>query len=608
MKILTYKFLFLGILALSLLLGTSSQKAYATQGAFSMTGSMNYSRQDHTATLLSNGKVFIVGGSPYVAATEVYDSTSGTFTVGGNLLDPRNFGNTATLLPNGKVLIAGGVDFNLHTTSKAELYDPSTHTFSQTGSMVYARVNHTATLLNNGKVLITGGYTDGVSHGVLAAELYDPSTGTFSLTGNMIYSRGYHQATLLSDGRVLITGGQATVGSDPEPGTNVEFYDPTSGTFILAGHLTTQRVLATATLLQNGQVLLVGGNSSCCTALDTSELYNPNTETSTVSGDLGAGRFLHTATLLSNGNVLVAGGEDESNNYLNSAEVYNPSTAKFFQTGSMQVARADFTAALLTNGKVLVAGGGTNTAELYDPNAFVNSQPNVTSITITPNPVRINSMVTATTTFTDTDAGQSHTATANWGDGINTATSCFVTEPGSTSGSISCPLSTGYAAADVYPVTITVSDGTVQTTSPVTYAYVYNPTQASIFSAGSRYNNPSSASPSTSGTVRFGLSYKYKGGIATGGKAFTMDFNGANFHFNATSVSSLVISNGFATLRGSGALNGTSGYNFLVTGIDGGDIRIQIADSSNNVVYDTQPGANITVTPTTKVTGHVVVH
>ncbi len=63
-----------------------------------------------------------------------------------------------------------------------------------------------------------------------------------------------------------------------------------------------------------------------------------------------------------------------------------------------------------------------------------------------------------------------------------------------------------------------------------------------------------------------------------------------------------------ATLQGGGKLNGTSGYSFLITGVDGDGIRIQITDPSNNVVYDTQPGADITASPTTSVIGHVKVH
>ncbi len=65
-----------------------------------------------------------------------------------------------------------------------------------------------------------------------------------------------------------------------------------------------------------------------------------------------------------------------------------------------------------------------------------------------------------------------------------------------------------------------------------------------------------------------------------------------------------------ATLTGTGTINGSGNYNFLVTGVDGGGVRIQITDPSNNnnVLYDTQPGAAVNATPTTSVSGRVVVN
>jgi len=88
-----------------------------------------------------------------------------------------------------------------------------------------------------------------------------------------------------------------------------------------------------------------------------------------------------------------------------------------------------------------------------------------------------------------------------------------------------------------------------------------------------------------------------------------MNFSGANLQFNATTISSLVISNEIGTLTGTGNINGLGNYSFLVTGSENANtIRIQIKDSSNNVIYDTQSGALATATPTTSVTGHVLAH
>ncbi len=154
-------------------------------------------RTAHTATLLLDGRVLIAGGG--VASAELYDPTSHWFTVTGSMtlaLDVRS----ATLLENstlpdhGKVLMAGGGDLI------AELFDPTAGTFTATGSMGAPHLGQTATLLKNGQVLIAGGET-------AKAELYNPSTATFTATGDMTVSRSGHTATLLPDGRVLIAGG-----------------------------------------------------------------------------------------------------------------------------------------------------------------------------------------------------------------------------------------------------------------------------------------------------------------------------------------------------------------------------------------------------------------
>lgn len=141
------------------------------------------------------------------------------------------------------------------------------------------------------------------------------------------------------------------------------------------GSLATARFLHTATLLQNGKVLVVGGSDSSGIALASGELYDPATGTWTATGSLAVGRWNHTATLLPNGKILVAGGENGQVVFA-SAELYDPATGTWAATGSLTSTRVFHTATLLLNGKVLVAGGAGGTccpapnlasAELYNP-------------------------------------------------------------------------------------------------------------------------------------------------------------------------------------------------------------------------------------------------
>jgi hypothetical protein len=344
---------------------------------FHLTGSMIAARASHAATLLNNGMVLIAGGfgqTNLVATAELYDPATGTFTATGSLNTPRS-GASATLLNNGMVLIAGGQDSRGSPLGSAELYDPATGTFSYTGSMNIALDSATATLLNNGMVLIAGGVNLNNGFFVLATvELYDPATGAFTATGSLNTARLSHTATLLNNGMVLIAGGLSFnfQNGDFFPAA-AELYDPATGTFTTTGSMNTPREWQMATLLNNGTVLIAGGYNG--SHLTSAELYDPATGTFTPTGSMNAP--LQTATLLNDGLVLEAGGDGAT------AELYDPTTETFATTSSsINGGSSECTATLLNNGMVLITSCYTGTAELYEP--ATRTPPNLETIAITP--------------------------------------------------------------------------------------------------------------------------------------------------------------------------------------------------------------------------------
>lgn len=255
-----------------------------------------------TATLLHSGQVLIAGGvidptvyPATVANPELYDPTTGAFTLTGPF-QSKGDGfyvtggpnvSAATLLPDGRVLIAGEPD--------SELYDPVTGTFSLTGRMTTpcsslgSRPSYiggrTATLLMTGKVLLAGGAHEDCGR-FANAELYDARAGTFAATGNMTRVRDNHTATLLPDGTVLIAGGES---EDCGRGcvfsgttTSAESYVPSTGTFVTVSEMTARRAGQSATLLNDGTVLIAGGYcyagiGQFCGAFASAEIYKPAT-------------------------------------------------------------------------------------------------------------------------------------------------------------------------------------------------------------------------------------------------------------------------------------------------------------------------------------------
>ncbi len=330
---------------------------------------MNVARRGHTATLLLDGTVLVAGGQDTslnpLGSAELYDPATGAWTPTGSLTNitgyptnsPSNMRSlhTATLLANGKVLVAGGFG-SLGILASAQLYDPASGIWKETGFMHVGRFQHTATLLANGGVLVAGGQ-DISQNSTASAEVYDPVSETWTEVGPMNSTRWQHTAQLLLDGRVLIAAGAVYIYSVSfDLLSSAELFDPSTGTFINTGALHFGRREHATTLLPNGKALVTGGFDQP-NSIASTELYDPATGLWSDSGDLAISRDTPQATLLGNGEVLVTGGRQSGNTFLTNSEIYNPALGAWTNGPGMSNPRWGHTSTLLSDGRVLVAGG-----------------------------------------------------------------------------------------------------------------------------------------------------------------------------------------------------------------------------------------------------------
>lgn len=355
--------------------GRTAELFDPTGATFSGAGSLTVDRgQAFSGTLLDNGKVLLVGGQvgdTSLASAELYDPATGASTPTGNMSVARSF-HSATLMADGRVLIVGGHRSNFRNSAlaSAEIYDPATGGFAPTGAMSIGRQEHTATLLPDGRVLVAGGYDDDLDDPTAqsTAEIFDPDTGTFAPTATMASERGNHTATMLRSGKVLIAGGHSGY-----PGASVasaELYDPSSGAFAPTGDMTDARGAHSATLLSNGSVLMAGGFTAfpyTGSTLASAEIYEPSTGSFTSTASMHTARGRHAAASLPGGDVLVAGGELGERAEVYSLAVVDTRAPTITTPGDMTVIATDVEGALVSY--------AASTTDNIDPDPDLTCEP-----------------------------------------------------------------------------------------------------------------------------------------------------------------------------------------------------------------------------------------
>ena len=319
-------------------------------GQWTTTGAMATPRGFQRAILLPDGKVLVAGGQTayctQTATAELYDPVSGTWASTGSLNDARGqpLAVLITASPLASMVLIAGGDSDCNggpAIASAELYDPNTGTWSRTSSMSTARdFAGTATLpvLPDGSVLAVGGGTCCPYHWINSAESFDPVTQSWTPAAPKT-TKAQGDAVLMQNGVVLVAGGLH--GSQPTSVTvaAAELFDPSTDTWTPTSSMSVERDQHSLTLLANGQALAAGGYSGGwslgCTDQTSAELYDSNVGTWFATGNMTVARLLATATLLPNGQVLVTGGHDCEGHILSSAELYTPPPVATLSTTSL---------------------------------------------------------------------------------------------------------------------------------------------------------------------------------------------------------------------------------------------------------------------------------
>lgn len=274
--------------------------------------------------------------------------------------------HAAALLPSGKVVVIGGQQRDHTPIASVEVWDPSDESWTEVAQLPEGRTNHTATVLLDGRVLIAGGGDSSMvglpaNSNILGTSLLlDPVTYSLTPTGDLKVPRSFHSAVLLQNGQVLVMGGAShnNAGGPDSPSylDSAELYDPSTGAWTLTGALAEARAAATLTRLPSGKVLAVAGANETV-SLASAELYDPALGTWSPAASLWGDRFFHAATLLDSGRLLIACGKKSNVAFLGSSATYDETTGEWTRRPSSYGTSTLPALVGLSHDRALLAGG-----------------------------------------------------------------------------------------------------------------------------------------------------------------------------------------------------------------------------------------------------------
>jgi hypothetical protein len=311
-------------------------------------------RAVHKATVLADDRVLVTGGCTLrgcdgferALSSEIFDPEAGRFTRGPEMTTPRA-GHTATLLRDGRVLLVGGyAGEGRPALATAEVFDPVTNEFRKVGDLSGGRADHSATLMPDGRVLVAGG-TTGKRDALSSTEWFDPERNQFAAGSPLGNPRSGH-AAVVTDGLVVLAGGTE------------DFVSAVATTDVLRGAawspgppMGTPRVKHAAVALPDESLLIVGGSTDAegRELLDSTELLDVAAMRTEAGPDLSEGQYKldGAVTRLKDGRIVIAGGQR--------VDVYDPASGEISTMTDPPVPRRSFVSASTLADGVLVAGG-----------------------------------------------------------------------------------------------------------------------------------------------------------------------------------------------------------------------------------------------------------
>lgn len=339
--------------------------------AWNATQPMSSARRLHTATLLNDGRVLVVGGENLGGAvldtSELFDPGTGQWSPGPTFAVARA-NHAAVSLGDGRVAIIGGGNSSSNglpagtgVTDSVEIFDPTNDTVSAGPSLLHARGHHRAVMLEDGRVLVVGGVADGGT-GVAETEVLPSDMSAWADVGTITTTRALFGLVKRTSGDVVIAGG---VGAGLL--NQAERFDPSNDTWTALPNMTQPRMFIGLAPLASGGVLAAGGLAGNNLFVDTTEYLPadnsawqagpsfPNESAKKVVGGTGV-----TLLALSSGDVLAVGGYGLSfGNYGpgDFSGIYDEANAAWTKVGTLDTSRASATATQLEDGRVLLTGG-----------------------------------------------------------------------------------------------------------------------------------------------------------------------------------------------------------------------------------------------------------